>query len=162
MAQMYTYSSRSSSNMRLSKAPRVLIAEGEKLVRLMLGKLLQVSGYKVYTCGDGLQALGLIEKKAFDLVVTDLRMEGATGIEVLQATRKNQPQAKVIIITGTPSSETLLEAKNEGAYAYLSKPFELKHFLSVLKDAVEYSRLRYGHPYQRKLEWGVRDLERGT
>ncbi len=115
----------------------------------MMAKLLQVSGYKVYTCGDGLQALELIEKRSFDLVITNLMLAGATGMEVLRATRRSRPRAKVIIITSTPSSQTLLEAKYEGAYAYLRKPFQLKHFLSILKDAVEHTRLRYGHQYQR-------------
>jgi CheY-like chemotaxis protein len=127
-----------------SDVPKVLVAEDEKVLRLMMAKLLQVSGYKVYTCGDGLQALELVGKESFDLVVTDMMMPGATGMEVLRATRRSQPRAKVILVTGTPSPETLLEARREGAYAYLRKPFQLRHFLSVLKDAVEHSRLRDG------------------
>jgi two-component system response regulator PilR (NtrC family) len=150
----------SEPNISISDAPKVLVAEDEKLLRLMTAKLLQISGYRVYTCGDGLQALELIEKELFDLVITDLMMPGATGLEVLRATRKCQPCTKVIIITGTPSSETLLEAKLEGAYAYLRKPFQLKHFLSVLRDAVEHSRLREGYQYQRKVELGVGEVGR--
>ena len=107
------------------KAPEVLIVEDEKLLRLMIAKLLQVSGYRVFTCGDSLKALELVEKKSFDLVITDLMMADAKGMDVLRATRKCQPRAKVIIITGTPSSQTLLEAKREGAYAYLRKPLQL-------------------------------------
>jgi len=146
------------------KAPEVLIVEDEKLLRLMIAKLLQVSGYRVFTCGDSLQALELVEKKSFDLVITDLMMAGATGMDVLRATRKCQPRAKVIIITGTPSSQTLLEAKREGAYAYLRKPFQLKQFLSILKDAIEHTRMRYGYQYQGKegreiSESGTRNVE---
>ena len=146
------------------KAPEVLIVEDEKLLRLMIAKLLQVSGYRVFTCGDSLQALELVEKKSFDLVITDLMMAGATGMDVLRATRQRQPRAKVIIITGTPSSHTLLEAKREGAYAYLRKPFQLKQFLSILKDAIEHTRMRYGYQYQGKdgsgiPETGARNVE---
>jgi DNA-binding NtrC family response regulator len=90
-----------------------------------------------------------------------MMMDGATGMEVLRATRKSQPRAKVIITTGTPCSDTLLEAKREGAYAYLRKPFQLKHFLSVLKDAIEHSRLRYGYHYRSEKEVGSRNAERG-
>ena len=118
-------------------APEVLIVEDEKLLRLMMAKLLQVSGYKVFTCGDSRQALELVEKKSFDLVITDLMTAGATGMEV-------------IIITGTPSSQTLLEAKRQGAYAYLRKPFQLKQFLSILKDAIEHTRMCDGYQYQGK------------
>lgn len=127
------------------KAPVVLIAEKDNLLRLMMAKLLQVSGYRIHTCGDGLQALKLIKRVSFDLVITDLMMAGATGIEVLKATKRLQPRAKVIIVTETPSSETLLEAKYEGAYGYLPKPLQPKHFLSILKDAIEHSKL--SRPY---------------
>ena len=142
----------SSSNPETSsiKAPEVLIVEDEKLLRLMIAKLLQVSGYRVYMCRDSLQALEWVERKSFDLIITDLMMAGATGMDVLRATRKYHPLTKVIIITGTPSSQTLLEAKREGAYAYLRKPFELKQFLSILKDAVEHTRMGDGYQYQGK------------
>jgi DNA-binding NtrC family response regulator len=79
-------------------------------------------------------------------------MAGGTGMDVLRATRKCQPRAKVIIITGTPSAQTFLEAKREGAYAYLHKPFQLKQFLSILKDAIEHTRLRYGYQFSREVE----------
>ena len=141
------------------KAPEVLIVEDEKLLRLMIAKLLQVSGYRVLTCGDSLQALKLVEKKSFDLVITDLMMAGATGMDVLRAARKCQPRAKVIIITGTPSPQTLLEAKREGAYAYLRKPFQLKQFLSILKDAIEHTRMRYGYQSQERDGRGAREAE---
>ncbi|MEE9119917.1 MAG: response regulator [Syntrophobacteria bacterium] len=89
------------------------------------------------------------------MVDTDLMMAGATGMDVLRATRKCQPRAKVIIITGTPSAQTFLEAKREGAYAYLHKPFQLKQFLSILKDAIEHTRLRYGYRYQERDGSGI-------
>ena len=144
----------------LIRAPEVLIVEDEKLLRLMIAKLLQISGYRVFMCRDSLQALELVERKSFDLVITDLMTAGATGMEVLRATRKFQPRAKVIIITNTPSSQTLLEAKREGAYAYLRKPFQLKQFLSILKDAIEHTRMWDGCHYQGRNERGI--SETGT
>ena len=146
----------------LIRAPEVLIVEDEKLLRLMIAKLLQVSGYRVFMCRDSLQALELVERKSFDLVITDLMTAGATGMEVLRATRKFQPRAKVIIITRTPSSQTLLEAKREGAYAYLRKPFQLKQFLSILKDAIEHTRMWDGCQYQGGEGRGTREAERGV
>ena len=151
-----------SSNLVTSSmnAPEVLIVEDEKLLRLMMAKLLQVSGYRVFMCRDSLQALELVEKRTFDLIITDLMMAGATGMDVLRATRKCQPRAKVIIITGTPSSQTLLEAKRQGAYAYLRKPFQLKQFLSILKDAIEHTRMHDGYQYQGGEGKGTREVER--
>jgi DNA-binding NtrC family response regulator len=150
MARMDCPPARSNPIISSMKAPEVLIVEDEKLLRLMIAKLLQVSGYRVFICSDSLQALELVEKKSFDLIITDLMMAGATGMDVLRATRKCHPRAKVIITTGTPSSETLLEAKREGAYAYLRKPFQLKQFLSILKDAIEHTKLLEGYQYQGK------------
>jgi DNA-binding NtrC family response regulator len=103
-----------------------------------------------------------MERKSFDLVITDLMMAGATGLDVLRATRKSHPRAKVIIMTGTPSSQTLLEAKREGAYAYLRKPFQLKQFLSILKDAIEHTRMRYDYQYQGRDGREAREAERAV
>ena len=150
MSRMDCPPARSNPAISSIKAPAVLIVEDEKLLRLMIAKLLQVSGYRVFMCGDSLQALELVEKKTFDLVITDLMMAGATGMDVLRAARKCQPRAKVIIITGTPSSQTLLEAKREGAYAYLRKPFQLKQFLAILKDAIEHTRMGDGYQCQER------------
>jgi DNA-binding NtrC family response regulator len=162
MAQMDYPPCRSGPLAAGTKAPEVLIVEKEKLLRLMMARLLQASGYKVYSCGDSKQAVEFIEKKSLDLIITDLMMTGASGLDVLRVARSCQPRAKVIIITATPSSHTLLEAKLEGAYAYLRKPFHLKHFLAVLKDAVEHTRLRYGYQYQEGDGRGTREAERGV
>jgi DNA-binding NtrC family response regulator len=142
-------------------APEVLIAEKDKLLRLMMAKLLQVSGYRVHTCGDGPQALALVARQFFDLVITDLMLKGADGMEVLKFVKKVQPRAKVIMVTDTPSSETLLEAKYEGAYSYLRKPLQLRQFLLILKDAIEHSRLQESFQLRRELEGGSPSAERG-
>ena len=86
-------------------------------------------------------------------------LTGADGMAVLKSVKKLQPRAKVILVTDTPSSETLLEAKYEGAYSYLRKPLQLRQFLLILKDAVEHSRLRDSYQLRGKLEGGTRDLE---
>ena len=142
-------------------APEVLIAEKDKLLRLMMAKLLQVSGYRVHTCGGSPQALDLVARQSFDLVITDLMLAGAGGMEVLKFVKKMQPRAKVILVTDTPSSETLLEAKYEGAYSYLRKPLQLRQFLLILKDAIEHSRLQDGYQYQQATEVGAGNAERG-
>lgn len=144
---------------RQHSSPMVLIAEKDELLRLMMAKLLQVSGYGVRTCGDGLQALELIARESFDLVITDLMLAGADGMEVLKSAKRLHPSAKVILVTDTPSSETLLEAKYEGAYSYLRKPLQLRQFLLILKDAVEHSRLRDSCQYRQATEVGAGKAE---
>ena len=162
MAQMDYPPFRSDPLATGAKAPEVLIVEREKLLRLMMARLLQASGYRVFSCGDSQQAVELIEKKSLDLIITDLMMTGTSGMDVLRVARSCQPRAKVIIITDTPSSHTLLEAKLEGAYAYLRKPFQLKHFLSILKDAVEHTKLLDGYQYQEGEGRGTREVGRGV
>ena len=142
-------------------APEVLIAEKDKLLRLMMAKLLQVSGYRVITCGNGLQALELSARQSFDLIIADLMLPGVGGMEVLKGVKENQPRAKVILVTDTPSSETLLEAKYAGAYSYLRKPLQLRQFLLVLKDAIEHSRLRDSCLHQQATAVGMGNVERG-
>ena len=154
------YLSTNLSSHKLS-APEVLIAERDKLLRLMIAKLLQVSGYRVITCGDGLQALELIARQSFDLIIADLMLPGVGGMEVLKCVKENQPRAKVILVTDTPSSETLLEAKYAGAYSYLRKPLQLRQFLLILKDAIEHSRLRDSCQHQQAIEVGIGNAERG-
>ena len=154
------YLSTNLSSHKLS-APEVLIAEKDKLLRLMMAKLLQVSGYKVITCGNGLQALELIARQSFDLIIADLMLPGVGGMEVLKCVKENQPRAKVILVTDTPSSETLLEAKYAGAYSYLRKPLQLRQFLLILKDAIEHSRLRDSCQHQQAIEVGIGNAERG-
>ena len=154
------YLSTNLSSHKLS-APEVLIAERDKLLRLMIAKLLQVSGYRVITCGDGLQALELIARQSFDLIIADLMLPGVGGMEVLKCVKENQPRAKVILVTDTPSSETLLEAKYAGAYSYLRKPLQLRQFLLVLKDAIEHSRLRDSCLHQQATAVGMGNVERG-
>ena len=75
-------------------APEVLIAEKDKLLRLMMAKLLQVSGYRVHTCGNTTQALDLVARQSFDLVITDLMLATAGGMEVLKFVKKIQSRAK--------------------------------------------------------------------
>jgi DNA-binding NtrC family response regulator len=159
MAKLNTPICRSNSGIPPAKVPVVLIAEKDNLLRLMMAKLLQVSGYRVHTCGDGLQALKLVKIQSYDLIITDLVLAGASGIEVLTAAQKIQPRAKVIIVTEVPSSETLLEAKYHGAYAYLRKPLQLRQFLLILQDAVEHSRLRDNCLYQQSTEVAVGKAE---
>ena len=101
-------------------------------------------------------------RDTFDLFITDLMTAGTTGMDVFRATRKCHTRARAILITGAPSSQTPLEAKRQGLYAYLRKPFQQKQFLSILKDAIEHTRMRHGHQYQRGDERGVREVERGA
>jgi NAD(P)H-flavin reductase/CheY-like chemotaxis protein len=104
------------------QANSVLIVDDEAIVRESIRDWLKDAGYRVATAESGEEALELIEKQDFSVMVLDIRMPGKTGITVLKEVKAQRPWIKSIIITAYPSSETVGEAKKLGAIDYLIKP----------------------------------------
>jgi CheY-like chemotaxis protein len=110
--------------------PPVLVIDDEVAVNNNIRKILNKKGYHVEQATGRDEALEKIAHSRFKLVLLDLKMPGVRGLELLQAIRENQPEAKVIIITGYASIETAVEAARMGAVDYLPKPFtpdEVRH-----------------------------------
>jgi DNA-binding NtrC family response regulator len=101
----------------------VLVVDDEVAVNNNIRKILAKKGYHVDQATGKDEALDKIDRSAFKLVLLDLKMPGVSGLELLQAIREKQPEAKVIIITGYASIETAVEAARMGAVDYLPKPF---------------------------------------
>jgi DNA-binding NtrC family response regulator len=116
---------------------KTLIVDDDKKLRSLLNSLLVEEGDAVTTCGDGSEAIGKCREEKFDLIITDLVMPGANGIEVLKEARKLHAHTLVILITGYASLETAIEAIREGAYDYITKPFKLEEFKIVVHNARE-------------------------
>jgi len=87
-----------------------------------MAKVLESESYEVVTAASGSEAIDLLKQDAFDLVLTDLKMPGIDGLEVLRRGKEIAPQAVVLIFTGYASLESAIEALREGAYDYLVKP----------------------------------------
>jgi len=119
----------------------VLIVDDDKRMRSVLKSLLAEEGHGVTTSSDGLEAISVCGDTAFDLVITDLMMPGASGIDVLKACRQAHPDTLVVLITGFASLETAIEAIREGAYDYITKPFKMEEMKIVVKNAGEQIRL---------------------
>ncbi len=100
----------------------VMIVDDEPIVRESIGDWLKDAGYQVATAESGEEALELIEKQDFSVMVLDIRMPGKTGITVLREVKAQRPWIKSIIITAYPSAETTAEAMKLGAIDYLVKP----------------------------------------
>ena len=109
----------------MSDRPRVLLVDDERLMRLAVSHRLAGEGYRVDHVSSATEALQILEKEGYDLVVTDLRFDGASGLDVVRAARRLQPQAAVILLTGSADSEDLHEAVHAGAAAVLVKPCAL-------------------------------------
>ena len=102
---------------------RVLVVEDNDTMREGMVAVLQKEGYSVVDAGDGAAALALLEKKPADLVITDQRMAGMEGLELLQKIKTRWPGAEVVLITAFGTVELAVEAMKAGAWDFLTKPF---------------------------------------
>ena len=121
----------------MTDTPRILVVDDEQRMCDSLDTLLTKAGYQVQTAGDGKKALELYGESDFDLVISDIKLPEMTGIELLQAIRKGDPNAMVILMTAYASLDTALAAINMGAYDYLMKPIEFTQLKLAAKRALE-------------------------
>ena len=102
---------------------KILVVDDEAVIREGVKRILERSDMEVATSSGGRAALAMMQETDFDLVVTDLKMPGMNGIEVLKAIKVLQPEVPVIIITGYSTVDTAVEAMKNGAFDYIAKPF---------------------------------------
>ncbi|NOX19800.1 MAG: sigma-54-dependent Fis family transcriptional regulator [Nitrospirae bacterium] len=116
---------------------KVLVIDDEAIVRVSCERVLQPEGYEVVSISRGDEAIELMEKERFDIVLTDLKMPDMDGLEVLKIIKKRWPDVQVIIITGYGTISTAVQAIKLGAYEYIEKPFTPEDILRVVKSALE-------------------------
>jgi DNA-binding NtrC family response regulator len=114
---------------------RVMVVDDEEIVCDRLRDHLEKGGCHVTTFTDSRQALAALEESRFHVVVTDLKMAGPSGLDVLLNVRQRGHPTQVIIITGYGSIEAAREAEAVGAYDFVCKPFELKQLEKKVKKA---------------------------
>jgi DNA-binding NtrC family response regulator len=119
---------------------RVMVVDDEQVVCDRLKEHLEKNGFRVTTFTDSRQALDALEGDRYHVVVTDLKMAGATGLDVLHNVRQRSQPTEVIIITGYGSMEAAREAEAVGAYDFVCKPFELKDLTKKVKKAARRAR----------------------
>jgi DNA-binding NtrC family response regulator len=102
---------------------RILVIDDERVLRDSCATALRFDGYQVEVCGRGEEALDTLQRHTFDIVLADLYMNGAAGLQVISAALAANPGMIVIVITGKPTVETALETLRAGAWDYLPKPF---------------------------------------
>ncbi len=120
---------------------KVLVAEDDDIVRDVIVKFLTNEGYSVVVANDGLEAIKMLRLEDIKLVLSDLRMPGADGMEVLRSSMRINPNIAVVIITAYGTLDTALEAMNEGAYDYVVKPFVMQQLLLVVRNAFKMAML---------------------
>jgi len=114
----------------------ILVVDDEKGIREFLEITLKKEGYGVTLAPNGEEAIALCQKHMFDIILADIRMPGGDGHMVLENAKKMHPETIVIMITAYGSLESAVEAMKEGAYDYISKPFDVNEIKTLLKDAL--------------------------
>ena len=115
---------------------RILIIEDEETLRESLKRVLLKEGYEVHAVESTEAALPLIAKKWCDVIVTDIILPGASGMECLKTCRQKNPDLIVIVMTANATMESAVEAIRAGAYEYLLKPIDHEEFKALIKKAL--------------------------
>lgn len=121
--------------------PSVLVIEDKDSMRDMLSKTLEAEGYEVETATDGESGVERAREKKYDVVLADLKLPKMSGIEVLSSLKEMDQDAAVILMTAYGTIETAVEAMREGAFDFLTKPFDTDHLSVLIRRAMENRRL---------------------
>ncbi len=126
----------------MADATKILVVDDETAILETLSILFRGEGYDVVTADSGARALEALEEERPDIVLTDIRMPGASGLDVLSRAREVDPEMAVILMTAQASLQSAMRAVNEGAYYYLQKPFGNDELLAICRRAAEARTLR--------------------
>jgi DNA-binding NtrC family response regulator len=121
---------------------KILVVDDETAILETLEILFRGEGYDVVMADSGPKAMAALEDEKPDLVLTDIRMPGAGGLDVLSAARQIDPEMPVILMTAQASLQSAVRAVNEGAYYYLQKPFANDELLAICRRAMEVRQLK--------------------
>ncbi len=122
--------------------PRLLVIDDEPIACRQLEQVFRHSPFTVVTRENGASGLQALDQERFDAVLTDLRMPGVDGMEILRRARERDPDLAVIMITGHATLDSAVEAMKAGAFHYIAKPFRIDEVREVVAKAVEFTRLR--------------------
>ncbi len=125
----------------VSNEARLLVVDDEESLRITTAAIFENEGYVVDTASSGDEAIALLHDVDYDLVLTDLHMEGGDGLSVLNQIRQHAPLTISVVLTGFASVESAIAALQEGAYDYLIKPCDIESMKHTIRRGVEHRRL---------------------
>ncbi len=120
-------------------SPHILVVDDELSMREVLEYMLHKVGYQVTCAENGVKAVELVKKQRFDLLICDIKLGDISGLDVLRACKAANPSTVVILISAYATTETAVEAMNEGAYDYVPKPFDKDELLETIAKALDLS-----------------------
>jgi DNA-binding NtrC family response regulator len=121
---------------------KILVIDDSPEILTLFTEYLRAEGYEVDTSADGSTGIEMIEKKAYDLILTDMKMPSIDGMKVLEFSLNHSPDSICIILTGYGTVKNAVEAIKAGAFDYLTKPVKMDEILVTLKRALDYRSLK--------------------
>jgi len=119
------------------KGHKILVVDDDLGMCGMLSDVLKEEGFSVHTTGESFEASKILKKEEFDVIVTDLKMKGLKGLDLLEVAHKVAPMTPVIIITAFGTIESAIKAMKMGAYDYITKPFQMDELVLTVRKALE-------------------------
>jgi DNA-binding NtrC family response regulator len=116
---------------------RILVVDDDPEMCGLLSDVLSGEGFSVLTMGESLEASKILKKEEFDVIITDLKMKGLKGFDLLEEAKKVAPLTPVIIVTAFGTIESAIKAMKMGAYDYITKPFQMDEMVLTVKKALE-------------------------
>jgi two-component system response regulator HydG len=141
----------------MTAPPSILVIDDEQSILETLRILLKNEGFDVTTAQGGKAGIEQLRDAAPDIILTDVKMPGVTGIDILQASKEQDPETPVILMTAHTSLQTAIQAVNEGAFYYIQKPFSNDDMVAICRRAAEHRRLRAEN---KQLKQEIRRRER--
>ena len=139
---------------------RILIADDHDALRRGLARALTAANHEVEEAPNGNQAIERLHEGHFDVVLSDLKMGGSDGLDVLRTTKTLHPSTAVILMTAFGSVHTAVEAMKSGAFDYVQKPFEIEEMEVKIEKALEMRRMRHELDYLRHTQNDIYDFDR--
>ena len=124
----------------MDKMIEVLVLDDEPIVCERLKDYLEKKGISVEIFTESQKAIERLKEKTFDVLITDVKMQAPTGIDVLTIVKKESYKTEVIVITGYSSIETLRQAEFIGAFKFIAKPFQMSDIYQLVKKAAKKAR----------------------
>jgi len=121
---------------------KILVIDDSPEILTLFSEHLRAEGYEVDTSADGASGIEMVEKKSYDLIISDLKMPGMDGMKVLEFAMEHSPDSICIILTGYGTVKNAVEAIKMGAFDYLTKPVKMDEIMVTLRRALEYRNLK--------------------
>jgi len=121
----------------MSNQTRILVIDDDEDITKTVAAILEDQGYIVDIAGTGTEAIEKTQKNHYDLILVDIRLPDMEGLEVINKIRDTTPKIRKIIITGYPTLQNAITAVNEGADAYIIKPFDVEKMLATVKNQLK-------------------------